>query len=61
MKLFLSLVLPKFSCHHMELIRIDGVDMYLVHDIYTWLGFSFVGESILFECFHDAVAQVNKL
>ncbi len=45
----------------MELIRIDGVDMYLVHDIYTWLGFSFVGESILFECFHDAVAQVNKL
>lgn len=61
MKLFLSLLLPKFRCHKMEQIRIEGVDMYLVHDIYTWLGFSFVGESILFECFHDAVAQVNKL
>lgn len=60
MKRLLNLLLPKFSCYHLEQITIHGKDMYLVHDIYTWLGFSFVGNSILYQCFHDAYAQLNN-
>lgn len=60
MKRFLSLLLPKFSGHHMEVIIINGQERYLVHDIYTWLGLSIVGESTLFECFHDAMAQISE-
>lgn len=45
----------------MESVSIHGREMYLVHDIYTWFGFNFVGESLLYDCFHDAIAQVNKI
>ena len=61
MKHLLSLLLPCYSGQNMEVITINGQERYLVHEVYTWLGFNFVGESFLFECFHDAVSQMSML
>lgn len=60
MKRFLSLMIPSYIGHSMEMILIDGQERYLVHDIYTWFGFSFVGHSILYHSLQDANSQLNK-
>lgn len=60
MKRFLSLMIPSYIGQSMEVILIDGQERYLVHDIYTWFAFSFVGDSTLYQSIHDAHAQMNR-
>lgn len=60
MKRLLNLLLPRYSCQSIEAVEVNGKEMCLVHDIYTWFGFDFVGESILFESLSDALAQIKQ-
>jgi hypothetical protein len=60
MKRLLNLLIPSYSCQSIEVVTIHGQERCLVHDVYTWLGFSFVGETILYESLSDAMAQIQR-
>lgn len=60
MKRLINILLPRYSGQTVESITINGREQCLVHEVYTWFGFSFVGESILYQSVSDALNQIRK-